>query len=335
MSTFKDDKELRKMIFGVKLDDFEAVALAIFQFQYDNNEIYRSYCKSIKTDVEQVKKMTQIPFLPIQFFKNKIITSTSFEPQVVFESSGTTGSINNKHYIKDLAIYEESFIKCFELFYKNIQEYCILGLLPSYLERNNASLVYMVDHLIKLSNNVNSNFYLNDFQKLSETILSNESKKQKTLLIGVSFALLDFTEAYQFNLQNTIVMETGGMKGRREEISKNALHQILKEKFGIDSIHSEYGMTELLSQSYSCGNNIFKSPPWKKILLRSEDDPFEIKSIINKSITGAVNIIDFANLYSCSFIATDDIGQLHPDGSFEIIGRLENSDVRGCGLMVI
>lgn len=335
MITFKDDKDLREMIFGVKENDFEAVALAVFQFQYQNNETYRAYCNSIKIDAAQVNTLTQIPFLPIQFFKNKVITSTLFEPQVIFESSGTTGSINSKHYIKDLEIYEESFNNCFELFYGNIKEYCILGLLPSYLERDNASLVYMVDHLIKQSKNVNSGFYLNDFQKLSDTILRNEINKQKTLLIGVSFALLDFTDAFQFDLEHTIVMETGGMKGRREEISKDALHQILKEKFGIKNIHSEYGMTELLSQSYSFGNNIFKSPPWKKIILRSEDDPFEIKSISDKPITGAVNIIDLANIYSCSFIATDDMGKLHPDGSFEIMGRLENSDIRGCGLMVI
>lgn len=335
MSTLKDDKDLRNKIFEIKENEFEAVALAVFQFQYQNNETYRSYCDSIKTDAAQINSLTQIPFLPIQFFKTKVIASTSFEPKIIFESSGTTGSINSKHYIKELDIYEESFIKSFELFYGNLEEYCILGLLPSYLERNNASLVYMVDHLIKKSNNKNSGFYLNDFQKLADTILSNENNKQKTLLIGVSFALLDFTDAFQFNLQHTIVMETGGMKGRREEISKDALHQILKNKFGLDSIHSEYGMTELLSQSYSLGNNIFNTPPWKKIILRTEDDPFEIKSISDKPINGAVNIIDLANIYSCSFIATDDLGKLHPDGSFEIIGRLENSDIRGCGLMVI
>lgn len=335
MSTFKNDKDLRKIIFGVKEDDFEAVALDVFQFQYQNNETYRAYCNSIKTAPSQVKTWTQIPFLPIQFFKNKVITSTPFEAQVIFESSGTTGSINSKHYIKDLGIYEESFSKCFELFYGNIQDYCIIGLLPNYLERKNASLVYMVDYLIKKSKHDESGFYLNDFKKLAQTLINNENNKQQTLLIGVSFALLDFTDAFQFHLQHTIVMETGGMKGRREEISKDALHQILKEKFSLDNIHSEYGMTELLSQSYSFGNNIFNSPPWKKIMLRSEDDPFEIKSTSEKPITGAVNIIDLANIYSCSFIATDDMGKIYPNGSFEIIGRLENSDIRGCGLMVI
>jgi hypothetical protein len=335
MSKLNDDKDLRKLIFGIKEKDFEAVALSVFKFQYQNNEPYRTYCNKIKIDAARVNTLTQIPFLPIQFFKNKVITSTLFKPQVIFESSGTTGSINSKHYIKGLDIYEESFNKCFELFYGNIKEYCILGLLPSYLERNNASLVYMVDHLIKQSNNIKSGFYLNDFQKLADTILINEINKQKTLLIGVTFALLDLIDAFQFNLQHTIVMETGGMKGRRKEISKDALHKILKEKFGIENIHSEYGMTELLSQSYSFGNNIFNSPPWKKIVLRSEDDPFEIKSISDKPITGAVNIIDLANIYSCSFIATDDMGKLYPEGSFEIMGRLENSDVRGCGLMSI
>ena len=335
MSTFKDDKDLRKMIFEVKEDDFEAVALEVFQFQYQNNETYRAYCNSIKLDASQVKSLNRIPFLPIQFFKNKIITSTSFEPQVIFESSGTTGSINSKHYIKELAIYEESFSKSFELFYGNIEDYCVLGLLPSYLERQNASLVYMVDSLINKSKNKVSDFYLNDFNKLAQTLTNNENNKQQTLLIGVSFALLDFTDVFQFHLQHTMVMETGGMKGRREEISKDALHQILKNKFGLNNIHSEYGMTELLSQSYSFGNKIFNSPPWKKIMLRSEDDPFEIKSTSEKPITGAVNVIDLANIYSCSFIATDDMGKLYPDGSFEIIGRLENSDIRGCGLMVI
>ncbi len=330
--------KLKERIFNITDNDFEKLAIDIFNYQYMNNSIYRSYCNVIKVIPENINQINKIPFLPISLFKTQKIVTGEFIPTTIFESSGTTGSINSKHYVSDLTIYQESFSKCFELFYGNIEDYCILGLLPSYLERKNASLVYMVDQFIQKSNHPKSGFYLNDFEKLSQTIIANESTQQKTLLIGVSFALLDFTEQFKFDLKHTIVMETGGMKGRREEMTKEALHEILKENFGVVNIHSEYGMTELLSQSYSFGNGIFNTPPWMKILLRSEDDPLEILKTdfeIRKNYTGGINIIDLANINSCCFIATDDLGKVYENNCFETIGRLENSDIRGCGLMIL
>ena len=332
------ETELKNRIFNITADDFESLAIAIFNFQHHNNDNYRAYCNALKINPDLIKTLTNIPFLPIQFFKSRTITTSTFTPQIIFESSGTTGAITSKHYIKDLSVYENSFFKAFEIFYGNINEYCILGLLPSYLERNNASLVYMVDKLIQKSNNKKSGFFLAEFDKLHDTIKSNELQNQKTLLIGVSYALVDFTEQFPMQLKHTIVMETGGMKGRREEMTKESLHQLLKEQLGVAGIHSEYGMTELLSQAYSYGNGIFNCPPWMKIMLRAEDNPLETLDNRNNNIannTGAVNIIDLANINSCSFIATDDLGRCYKDGSFEIIGRLEDSDIRGCGLMII
>ncbi len=330
------ESKIRKRIFECSENDFDQLALDIFHFQYQNNPVYRSYCDALKVNADQIKEIGSIPFLPIQFFKTKVIKTTAFEPQQIFESSGTTGSINSKHHVKDVLIYEESFFRCFEKFYGKIDNYCIIGLLPSYLERSNASLVYMVKRLIEKSGSQNSGFYLNDFEGLHQTLLNNEAQCIPTILIGVSFALLDFSEKYKMGLKHTIVMETGGMKGRKEEIMRQALHQLLQERLGMTEVHSEYGMTELLSQAYSRKNGIFTTPSWMKILIRSEDDPFEInKKSAKPFINGAVNIIDLANLYSCSFIATDDSGKLYPDGSFEITGRLDHSDMRGCGLMVM
>ena len=318
-------------IFGVKEAGFEELALEIFRFQSENNPVYQNYLEALGVNPELVVEVDQIPFLPIRFYKSHDIKSTNFQPEVVFESSGTTGSINSRHLVKDEFLYEESFTKGFELFYGTITDYCIIGLLPSYLERNNSSLVFMVNRLIQLSHHAHSGFYLNEFENLSVTLKKLERKKQKTLLIGVTFALLDFAEQYSLPLNSTTIMETGGMKGRREEMIREEVHETLNKSFGTSFIHSEYGMTELLSQAYSKGNGIYTCPPWMKILLRDEEDPFHIKQIGS----GIINVIDLANIYSCSFIATDDAGKLHTDGSFEVLGRVDGSDLRGCSLLTI
>lgn len=338
MINVKTYNNLRNRIFNVNQDNFEALSIEVFNYQYAHNAIYRKYCDLTIRDISTINGLHEIPFLPIQFFKTQQITTGNFEAEAVFESSGTTGSINSKHYVKDLNWYTKSFLNGFDLFYGNIEEYCILGLLPSYLERKNASLVYMVDVLIKKSKNELSGFHLYDHKKLHEIIKSNEENKQKTLLIGVSYALLDFAENFPMKLNNTNVMETGGMKGKREEMTKQALHHALINRFEVAQIHSEFGMTELLSQAYSSGNGIFSTPPWMKILMRTEDNPLQtLPNALKEHETqrGVVNVIDLANIDSCSFIATEDTGINYDDGRFEITGRLNNSDIRGCGLMIV
>ena len=317
-------------IFSVTPDNFEELSLEIFRFQYSNNAVYRSYADALQIRSGEVQHIHQIPFLPIELFKAHAIKTTEFDPVKIFESSGTTGGETSRHYVKDISLYEESFTRCFEFFYGPVKDHCILGLLPSYLERNNSSLVYMTEKLIHLSEHPQNDFYLNEFEKLFAVLNELEKRKQKTLLLGVTFALLDFAEKFSLELKHTTVMETGGIKGRREEITREEVHSILKPAFGVDNIHSEYGMTELLSQSYSQKDGIFNSPPWKKIMVRDEEDPFLVKTIG----VGAVNVIDLANIYSCCFIATDDVGKIHEDGSFEISGRMDNSDLRGCSLLI-
>lgn len=318
-------------IFGVNDADFEALALEIFNFQRANNPVYRAYIDALGINPVSVHAVSKIPFLPIRFFKSHQIQTTDFEPQATFESSGTTGMVNSQHRVKDLSIYEESFKKGFELFYGAITNYCVIGLLPSYLERNNSSLVVMVDKLIQLSGHPQSGFYLNEYEKLFAVLNELEQQQQKVLLIGVTFGLLDFAEKYSLPLKNTIIMETGGMKGRREEMIRQQVHDELKKSFGVTFIHSEYGMTELLSQAYSKGEGIFNCPPWMKILIRDEEDPLLVK----EQGAGIINIIDLANIYSCSFIASDDGGKLNTDGSFEVLGRVDGSDLRGCSLMLV
>lgn len=310
---------------------FNVVLRKILQFQLNNNLVYKQWCKHFGFDLHENIAIQNIPFLPISLFKSHTVTTTNFTVTQVFESSGTTRTINSKHFIKDMAVYEISFNKAFEKIYGSINDYCVIGLLPSYLERNNSSLVYMVNFWIKQSRFRESGFYLNEFNQLAEVLQALERKQQKTLLIGVTFGLLDFVEQFSFPLQHTIVMETGGMKGRRTELTRNEVHTILKNAFQINEVHSEYGMTELLSQAYSTGNGRFICPPWMKVVVRSEDDPLQI----NLTGRGVLNIIDLANLYSCSFIATDDVGTVYEDGSFEVHGRMDNSDVRGCSLMVV
>ncbi len=329
---------IEQEIFKVNNAAFEALALQIFLWQYQKNNIYQQFCNALHIIPQEVTSIEQIPFLPIQFFKSKEIFTTVFKPAITFESSGTTGSINSRHEVKDILIYEKSFKKTFNLFYGDITKYCVIGLLPSYLERGNSSLVYMVNELIKNSGSEKSGFYLQDYEKLNRTLLQNEAAGIPTLLIGVTYALLDFSEKFPVYLKHTIVMETGGMKGRRQELTREEVHTQLKKYLGITKVHSEYGMTELLSQAYSNGDGIFKCPPWMKILTRAEDDPFNVvssKQAGGKWAAGLLNIIDLANMYSCAFIATDDVGKLFADGSFEVMGRLDNSDMRGCGLMLL
>ncbi len=322
--------EYEDKIFAVNSNTFEATALDVFRLQAAENEVYRHFLQALQVDSSKVKRITDIPFLPVSMFKSFNVITGSFEPEVVFESSGTTGTVNSKHQVRKASVYRTSFMKTFQQFYGAPADWCILGLLPSYLERSTSSLVFMVDELIRNSEHELSGFYLYEHASLSDTLKSLIAAGQKTMLIGVSFALLDFGAAAGITLRNCIVMETGGMKGRRAEITRSELHQRIKNDFGISEVHSEYGMTELLSQAYSTGNGIFTCPPWMKAIVRADDDPLAVST----SGKGLLNIIDLANIYSCSFIATDDIGVVHADGSFEVQGRMDNSDVRGCSLMV-
>ncbi|WP_158839973.1 LuxE/PaaK family acyltransferase [Polaribacter sp. L3A8] len=313
-------------------EDFKQVALSVFKHQFKNNRVYRSFCDLLYIHPSDVTKVDEIPFLPIQFFKSREVLSSTKEIQETFTSSGTTGSLTSNHYVTDIKLYEASYLKGFAHFYGNIENYVVLALLPNYLERKGSSLVYMVNDLIKKSKNVESGFYLNNIEELAKKLTELDQKGQKVLLIGVSFALLDLVEMQQFYLKNTIIMETGGMKGRRKELVREELHEVLQNGFGVSKIHSEYGMTELLSQGYSNGNGIFDTPPWMQILTRDTEDALTIQQT---GKTGGINVIDLANYNSCSFIATQDLGKVHQNGTFEIIGRFDNSDIRGCNLMVL
>jgi len=310
---------------------FEKEALALFNHPYKTVKTYRTYCELLGVNRNDVSLLTDIPFLPIQFFKNQEIIEDQYAPEVIFTSSGTTGMTPSKHYVASVKLYEESFSKGFEHFYGNIKDWVILALLPSYLERGGSSLVYMFDHLIRKSNHPESGFYLNDYQGLIEHLDILEKRGQKTLLLGVSYALLDLVEMHRFNLDHTIIMETGGMKGRRKEMVKEALHEVLKDGFGVTTIHSEYGMTELLSQAYSKGHGIYECPPWMMVLTRDPEDPFTFY----EGKTGGINVIDLANRHSCAFIETQDLGKRFPNGDFQIMGRFDSSDIRGCNLMVL
>ena len=343
--------EWHDKIFLVNDNSFEQLALGIFHFQYGANPVYQSYVNALGIKPDLIDKLEKIPFLPISFFKTDNIKTGKFNAAEIFESSGTTQTVNSHHHVKDISIYTESFTRGFENFYGEVNDWCILGLLPSYLERGNSSLVYMVDNLIKVSTHPQSGFYLHDLGRLKETLVSLEKAKQKTLLIGVTYALLDFAEKFPLELFHTIIMETGGMKGRRKELTRMEVHEQLSKAFNKHEIHSEYGMTELLSQAYAGKEGRFHCPNWMKVMVRDDEDPFEVRSqqsIVNSQtltthlpiaigtpLTGAINIIDLANVYSCSFIATDDIGKLNPDNSFEVLGRMDGSDLRGCSLLTV
>ena len=320
-------------IFSIKNEiEFNKKALEVFNHQFKNNKVYRSFCDLLYIHPSDITKIEDIPFLPIQFFKQRKVVSSLDKVDELFTSSGTTGSITSKHYVTDINLYKQSYLKGFHHFYGDIEEYTVLALLPNYLERKGSSLVYMVDDLIRKSKQEESGFYLNNLEDLAKKLTQLNHQHKKVLLIGVSFALLDLIEKHQFKLTNTIIMETGGMKGRRKELIRNELHKLLSIGFGVEKIHSEYGMTELLSQAYSIGNGIFETPPWMKILTRDTEDALTIQPTGN---TGGINVIDLANYNSCSFIATQDLGKTHHNNTFEIIGRFDNSDIRGCNLMVL
>ena len=352
--------DLRKQIFSIQnQEDFTAVALKVFNYQYDNCKIYRQYANMLQCDRNKIDDVEDIPFLPIEFFKTQRIIAQGKSAQVCFTSSGTTGMQRATHFVADKTLYEESFLRCFHQFVGNPKDYAILALLPSYLERENSSLVYMVNELIVQSENPHSGFYLYDYENFTKKINQLDAQDSKILVFGVSFALLDVVEQYQFTPQNLIVFETGGMKNQRKEISREELHQKLQAGFGVKTICSEYGMTELLSQAYSTqlpltpsypatqkeekeGNMTelasqinritFSAPAWMKIFIRDPQDPLSIVKQPNRR--GGINVVDLANLYSCSFIATQDLGRMDCDGSFEVLGRMQNSDSRGCNMLV-
>lgn len=312
-------------------DDFAEKSMQVFRYQYYNNQVYRKFSDLLRRNPENVKSPEQIPFLPIEFFKSHKVISSKKSEEIIFTSSGTTGQQTSKHFVTDLSLYEKSFRRCFEIFYGSVEDYVVLALLPSYLERTGSSLIYMAQDLITRGKNPDSGFYLHDLDALVEKLKTLEQKEQKVLLIGVSFALLDLAEKHKLRLQNTVVMETGGMKGRRKEMIRAELHEVLKKGLGVEHIHSEYGMTELLSQAYALKNGVFECPPWMKILIR---DPEDALTLLPEGKSGGINVIDLANINSCSFIATQDLGKNTEDGKTEILGRFDHSDIRGCNLMV-
>jgi hypothetical protein len=334
------DSEIPKMhdfenkVFTINNEStFETIALEIFRYQFDNNPVYGKFCKILGKNPDVVRNLTEIPFLPISFFKTHRIVTTVFQPELIFQSSGTTGPNTSSHYVKRSALYEKSFNRCFELFYGKVEQYCILGLLPSYLEKGNSSLVYMVNSLIQQSNHSRSGFYLYELNDLYQTLEELKKENQKVILFGVTYALLDFAKRYPVFFDSMIIIETGGMKGRGRELTRQELNKDLCRSFGVAEIHSEYGMTELLSQAYSI-DGLFQCPPWMKILVRDETDPLSLKAP-GQAFSGALNIIDLANIYSCSFIATEDVGKLYTNGSFEVLGRMDNTDIRGCSLLTL
>lgn len=317
-------------IFGTDEGNFTERALDTFRLQYAENPVYKAYADAVGTDPARVNNLEQIPFLPIRFFKTHEVKTGDFVPAAIFESSGTTGMASSRHIVKDTDLYEASFQRAFELFYGPVHNWCIMGLLPSYLEKGNSSLVYMVKRLIDASGHPASGFYLHEYRELADVLRTLENNHQPVLLIGVTYALLDLAEKFPMPLRYTVIMETGGMKGRRREMIRQEVHERLQQAFGIQQIHSEYGMTELLSQAYSSGSGLFRCPPWMKVLLREDEDPLLVK----RSGQGIINVIDLANIHSCSFIATDDAGYVSGDGHFEVLGRVDNSDIRGCSLLM-
>ena len=321
----------QNQIFNIQSEEeFEKCAIDIFKYQAKNCSVYRSFLKLLNTDIASISYVSDIPFLPIQFFKSDRIISNTNRTEKTFLSSGTTGN-QSSHFVSDISLYEKSYRNGFAHFYGNIKDYTVLALLPSYLEREGSSLIYMVDDLIKKSHNSDSGFFLENTREMTKIIHNHSKNNRKLLILGVSYALLDLVEAHNFNLKDAIIMETGGMKGRRKEMIREELHQILCNGFGVDRIHSEYGMTELLSQGYSKGNGVFECPPWMQLLIRDTEDPL---SLLPNGKSGGVNVIDLANINSCSFIATQDLGKKYNNGTFEILGRFDNSDIRGCNLLI-
>jgi len=322
----------KERIFSIKNSaEFNAVALEVFRHQCINCTVYKEFIAGMKIDAAKITIVEQIPFLPVEFFKSHTIVSNSDAAEIVFSSSGTTGITTSRHVVTDVSWYEESFRRAFELFYGDIEKYTVLSLLPSYLEREGSSLIYMSEDLIRRSDNRDSGFYLYNYGELYHQLKKQQQAKKPILLIGVTFALLDFVERYAIDFPGLIVMETGGMKGKRKEMIREELHETLCKGFGVNAVHSEYGMTELLSQAYSDGNGIFRTPPWMRIITRDTNDPI---SLVKYGKTGGINIIDLANVNSCSFIAVQDLGKVYEDGSFEVLGRFDNADIRGCNLLI-
>ncbi len=327
------DSQLEKQIFSITgPDDFNDTALEIFHYQIKNNPVYRKFIRQLHPGADKPKTPADIPFMPIEFFKTQAVKSGDFDPETSFTSSGTTGINTSQHQIRSVSLYESSFMKAFDLFFGDVRQLIILALLPSYLERSGSSLVYMARRLIQESEQPESGFYLDNYKSLYHLLNTLKDQGRKVMLFGVTFALLDLAEKFPVDFPSLLIMETGGMKGRRQELTRKEVHQKLKTAFKVDAIHSEYGMTELLSQAYSKGEGLFYCPPWMKVLVRDINDPF---SMMPYGKTGGVNVIDMANIYSCAFVATQDLGRLYADGSFEILGRYDHSDVRGCNLMVV
>lgn len=325
-------ENLSEQIFQINdTASFQNIALKIFKIQSKQNLIYKKYLEALPINIEEIKSIEDIPFLPIEFFKSQKVVLDGLYPEIVFSSSGTTGMVPSQHFVSDLKIYEDSFVKGFQHFFGPIVDYCILALLPSYLEREGSSLIYMAEQLIQLSENKKSGFFLNNLNELVNIIHSTDLKNKKIILLGVTYALLELAENYKIKKPELIVMETGGMKGKRKEMVREELHHYLCDNLGVKQIYSEYGMTELLSQAYSFGHGIFRTPPWMKVLIRDINDPF---SILADEQSGGINVIDLANLNSCSFVMTQDLGKKYKDDSFEILGRFDSSDVRGCNLLV-
>jgi hypothetical protein len=330
--TDKHIRSIEKRIFSISNEaEFEEVAFEIFQLQYKNCIPYRDYVNFLGVDTKKIEKCFQIPFFPIEFFKNHKIKHKDYNEATVFYSSGTTGVNQSKHFVVDENLYKRSFINAFEIFYGNIRDYCFLALLPGYLEREGSSLIYMVNELMKISKHPNNGFYLNEYEDLKKNIQFLKQKGEKYMVFGVTYALLDFAEKFSIDLSDGIVMVTGGMKGRRQELTSKEVNSLLIDSFNLDFVHSEYGMTELLSQAYSKGGGLFSAPKWMKIQIRDTYDPF---SYLPNGKSGGINVIDLANIYSCSFIETKDLGKINKNGQFEVLGRFDNSDIRGCNLLV-
>ena len=322
--------DFKAKIFSISQETFQDAALELFFYHANTNPVYKKYVNLLNIEIDKVDSVFKIPFLPIELFKNHIIVPDKLNYNLIFESSGTTGVQPSRHHITDIKLYEQSIIAGFRHFYGNPEDFVFFALLPSYLERTHSSLVYMANFLMRESRTEAGGFYLYNYAELAENLEIEKNGKRKIFLIGVSFALLDFADAYNINLSEAVIMETGGMKGRREELIREELHEVLNTAFNAPSIHSEYSMTELLSQAYSKNGGVFKCPPWMKILIREPNDPF---TYCQSGQAGGINIIDMANMFSCPFIATQDLGKLNDDGSFEVLGRFDNAEIRGCSLL--
>ncbi len=322
-----------KEIFEIQTPrQFEESALKLFQFQYSENPVYHEYATALKINPNKVVSLENIPFLPIDFFKTRRVVCENRQPQAVFGSSGTSGMDRSRHEVPELSVYDNSFLKSFNMFFGDPADFVFLALLPSYLERTDSSLVYMVQKLAAVGNHPENGFYLDNFSALHETLLSIEAQKKPAVLFGVTFALIDFFQRFPIRLKYTRIIETGGMKGRKKEITRPELHDILCDATGLQAIGSEYGMTELLSQAWSLGGDRYHCPPWMRVLIRDVNDPF---AYIPTDKTGGINIIDLANVYSCAFIETKDLGKRHHAGTFEVSGRFDHADIRGCNLLAL